>query len=109
MDRDLHERIADNEAMFRQVNESIAQGQWPGDEGKPVGFRCECARLGCNAVIELTMPEYEAVRSNPRRFVIAIGHEVPEAERIVQTSGGYMVVEKLDEAGAVAESSDPRG
>jgi len=109
MDRDLHERIADNEAMFRQVNESIARGQWPGDEGKPVGFRCECARLGCNVVIELTMPEYEAVRANPRRFVIAIGHELPETERIVQTSGGYAVVEKLDEAGAVAESTDPRG
>ena len=51
-------------------------GQWPGDEDTPVGFRCECARLGCNQLIELTVREYEEVRSHPRRFVVVPGHEL---------------------------------
>jgi riboflavin synthase len=65
-------RVAANEVRFRGVNEAIERGRWPGEEDKPVGFRCECARLGCNQVIELT------------------------------------VVEKRDQAGTVAEASDPR-
>ena len=34
-----------NEAAIRDVNEGIERGQWPGTR-TPVGFRCECARLG---------------------------------------------------------------
>jgi hypothetical protein len=37
------------------------------------------------------------------------GHEEPEAERIVDTQGDYLVVEKSNEAGRVAETKDPRG
>jgi hypothetical protein len=94
---------------LREVNEGIQRGQWPGDERELVGFRCECARLGCNSMLELTVPEYEAVRSHPRRFIVARGHEVPEAEDVVETEPGYVVVEKRDQAGAVAEATDPRG
>ncbi len=108
MDHDIQERIAANEAVFREVNEGIARGQWPGEESAPIGFRCECARLGCNAMIELTLPEYERVRANPRQFVLVNGHELPEDERVVQDEVDYTVVEKLDAAGAAAESSDPR-
>jgi hypothetical protein len=108
MDRDLQRRIAANEAVFREVNEGIARGLWPGEETEQVGFRCECARLGCNSVIEMTLPEYESVRAFSRRFVIAAGHELPGAEAVVQSASGYSVVEKFDEAGEVAESSDPR-
>jgi len=106
--RNLQQRIAANESVFREVNESIARGRWPGEGTSPVGFRCECARLGCNQVIELTLPEYEEVRAHPRRFVIAAGHELPGAEKVVQTSPGYAVVEKYDEAGELADSADPR-
>ncbi|MBV9309396.1 MAG: hypothetical protein JOZ73_01110, partial [Solirubrobacterales bacterium] len=102
MDRDLQRRIAANEAVFRELNEGIARGQWPGEEQESVGFRCECARLGCNTVIELTLPAYQDVRAHSRRFVIAVGHELPGAERVVQSSPGYSVVEKCDEAGELA-------
>lgn len=108
MDRELQHRIAANEAVFREVNEGIARGRWPGEESAVVGFRCECARLGCNQVIQLTLPQYEAVRANSRRFVIAAGHEVPEAERVIESNPGYTVVEKLDDGGALAEETDPR-
>ena len=64
-------RAAANEATIRDVNEGIERGQWPGEEDTPVGFRCECARLGCNQLIELTVREYEEIRAHSRRFVVA--------------------------------------
>lgn len=108
MDRDLQQRIAANEAVFREVNEGIARGRWPGEESSAVSFRCECARLGCNQMIELTLPQYEAVRAHSRQFVVVTGHELPEAETVVESRPGYTVVEKRDEGGELAESTDPR-
>jgi hypothetical protein len=108
VDDELQRRLASNEAVFRKVNEGIERGQWPGDENRRVGFRCECARLGCNLLVELTPRAYERVRANPRRFVMIAGHELPEVERVVDRSQGYFVVEKRDEAGVLAEETDPR-
>jgi hypothetical protein len=107
-DDDLQRRLASNEAVFRQVNEGIERGQWPGEEGAPVGFRCECARLGCNLLLELTLAEYEHVRSAPRHFVMIGGHELPGVEAVVERGPGYVIVEKQDEAGELAVESDPR-
>jgi hypothetical protein len=102
-------RAAANEATIRDVNEGIERGQWPGEEDTPVGFRCECARLGCNRLIELTVREYEEIRANPRRFVVIPGHEFPDLEIVVEARQGYIIVEKLDQAAEVAERHDPRG
>jgi hypothetical protein len=101
-------RAAANEATIRDVNEGIERGQWPGEEDTPVGFRCECARLGCNQLVELTVREYEEIRANPRHFVLALGHELPDVETVVERASGYIIVEKLGQAGEVAEQSDPR-
>jgi hypothetical protein len=94
-----------NEAAIRDVNEGIERGQWPGDEDTPVGFRCECARLGCNRLVELTVREYEEIRTHPRRFVVLPGHELPEGETIVASRPGYVIVEKRDRDGKVAEQT----
>jgi hypothetical protein len=102
-------RAAANEATIRDVNEGIERGQWPGEEESPVGFRCECARLGCNQLIEMTVREYEEIRANPRRFVVVPGHEFPDVETVVEARGGYVIVEKRGQAAEVAERHDPRG
>ena len=68
----------------------------------------ECARLGCNALVRLTLAEYEHVRSDPRRFVMIDGHELPAVETVVETLRGCVIVEKRDKAGERAEASDPR-
>jgi hypothetical protein len=101
-------RAAANEATIRDVNEGIERGQWPGEEDTPVGFRCECAQLGCNQLIELTVREYEELRANPRHFVLVPGHQLPGVETVVEQASGYVIVEKRDQAGEVAERSDPR-
>ena len=107
MDRGERQRAA-NELALRQVNEAIERGQWPGDETEQSAFRCECAGLDCSRLLELTPPEYERVRAHPRRFVIAPGHDRPDLETVVERRSGYLVVEKRDEAGRLAQASDPR-
>ncbi len=102
-------RAGANEATIRDVNEGIERGQWPGEEDTPVGFRCECARLGCNQLIELSVREYEEIRAHPRRFVVVPGHESHDVERVIEAGPRYVIVEKRALAGEVAERSDPRG
>ncbi len=109
MGDEVQRRVAANEAALRRVNEAIERGQWPGEGGEQVGFRCECARLGCDQVIELTIGEYEEVRAYPRRFVLVEGHELPAEETLLESGDGWVVVEKRDRAGAIAEDTDPRG
>lgn len=105
---ELQERLGANEAVFREINEGIERGQWPGEEDSPISFRCECARLGCSDLIELNVHEYEAVRSNSRRFIVLPGHERLEVEMVVERQPGYYVVEKVAQAAERAVESDPR-
>ena len=108
MKDNIQERLGANEAVFREINEGIERGQWPGEEESPTGFRCECARLGCNELVELSVREYEHVRSHSRRFIVLPGHERLDVEIVVERHHGYLVVEKLDQAGDQAVKSDPR-
>jgi hypothetical protein len=103
------QRLASNELVFRDVNEAIESGRIPAEVHETVAFRCECGELGCNDLIELTVGEYERVRAHPRRFLVTIGHQQREIETIAETHPGYAVIEKRDEAGKVAEETDPRG
>jgi hypothetical protein len=100
------QRVAMNEATFRKVNEGMEVGQ---DPSGLMTFVCECGRLGCNKLIELTREEYEEVRKNPRRFAILDGHEILDAEDIVERHDRYIVVEKSgDPEAEIVEHTDPR-
>jgi hypothetical protein len=109
MNERVQRRVAANENAFREVNEAIERGVWPGEEHVLVAFRCECASLDCDQLLELTQQEYEHVRAEPRRFLVVRGHELPDIEAVVETHERYVVVEKLELAGEAAEASDPRG
>jgi hypothetical protein len=99
--------VAGNEVLYREINEIIEAGQWPG-ESHGRAFRCECAQLGCAGLIEMTPGDYEALRANPRRFVVLPGHHDPTIEDVVGVQPDYVIVEKRGAAGDVAEASDPR-
>jgi hypothetical protein len=106
MQRQEKQRIALNEATFRKVNEGMEVGQ---DPSGLLTFVCECGRLGCTMLIQLTRGEYESVRKNPRRFAIVDGHEILEAEEIVERHDRYLVVEKAGAPEAdIVEDTDPR-
>ena len=108
MDAESQTRLAHNQAMFREVNEGIQRGHCPGDEGAPVGFRCECAQIGCNTIVSLPARDYERIRGHPRWFLVMPGHELDELEKVVERGPGYSVVEKEAEAGQIASVTDPR-
>jgi hypothetical protein len=105
---EIKQRLGANEAVFREINEAIERGQWPGEEDAPVGFRCECAQLGCTELVMLSVRDYERVRAHPRRFIVIAGHERPEAEVVVESRSDYLIVEKVGQAGDAAEARDPR-
>ena len=95
-----------NEATFRRVNEGMEAAQEP--EGM-LAFFCECGRLGCNRLMELTRAEYEDIRANPRRFAVIDGHEIDEVEDVVGRTERFIVVEKRARPEAeVVEYTDPR-
>jgi len=106
MDDLRKERLAINEALFRNVNEGMRAGR--ADSATSLAVRCECGALGCNRMLEIDAALYEAVRAHPRRFVLLTGHDVPAVERIVERHGGFDVVEKVGESGDIAEVTDPR-
>jgi hypothetical protein len=107
------ERVARNEALFREFNErveDVADAFDIRDEGDSlrIEFVCECGNLECLERIELTRAAYEEVRSEPTRFAVAPGHENMEVARVVASEGGYLVVEKIEHAAEVAVEHDPR-
>lgn len=107
------ERLAGNEALFREVNERVAEVAEDllsvEVTADPLKFNCECGRETCAEQIEMTLVEYEAVRASPIRFAVTPGHEVPDIERVVERYPNYLVVEKQDEeAEEVARETDPR-
>lgn len=99
--------IAAGEATIREVNEGIERGRWPGEEDTPVGFRCECGRIGCNQLVELTAREYERIRSQPAWFVVAPGHETPGVETVIATRPCYVIIEKRAPPEKIAGPPDP--
>jgi hypothetical protein len=100
-------RVAKNESLFREVNERIREisGELFSPDDR-VGFVCECSRLECTAVVDVTVGEYLLAREAPVRFLVLPGHVDPEHERVVKQTARYAIVEKVGAAGDVAAAED---
>jgi hypothetical protein len=103
MDDKRKRRMAQNEALARRINDRI-EYQRPRNGESADSFICECVRVDCGGVVDLSIGEYARVRSHPRRFVVLPGHEEPAVESTVEIYPGYIVVEKRGEAGRIAEA-----
>jgi hypothetical protein len=102
------ERAAETEALFREVNERIAETAERFDAPQSE-FQCECADLACNERVEAPLEEYEHVRGDGATFLLARGHEDESIERVVRRRPDYAVVQKIDAAAAkVVRRLDPR-
>jgi hypothetical protein len=106
------ERLARNEAIFREINErtrSLQERFGPEDPTTAYEeFLCECGDQLCLERVKLTRREYESVRGEPTQFVLRPGHTLRPVERIVLENERYVVVVKLDDAAEVAADRDPR-
>jgi hypothetical protein len=102
------ERQGRNEALFREVNERIAElNQTFQVEGRSE-FLCECSREACKEPVSISIDEYETVRRAATRFFVLPGHEDTSVESVVERSERYVVVEKIGEAAEEADALDPR-
>jgi hypothetical protein len=103
-------RIGENEALFREVNERLRElGEGFSLVSEEAEFICECGDSSCAERVHMSLADYEDVRSDPKRFIIAKGHEQLEYEKILSETDQYVIVEKLPggPAGA-AIREDPR-
>jgi hypothetical protein len=101
----VHDRLArqsQNEALFREVNERIAQLGQNAQAWSPDGtiqFLCECGEHGgCGQRVRVSTDVYERVRSQDDRFVVRPGDETPEIEQAVEWTDDYVVVDKIPAA-----------
>jgi hypothetical protein len=106
--RDLtQERMAENQATFRDANERIEAAADDMGLFEPVPFICECAARDCTEIVRLTLAEYEEVRSNPRRFFNVPGHEALSVEAgagvVAETTPRYVLVDKVGVAGEISK------
>jgi hypothetical protein len=102
------EQEARNQALFREGNERLEQVGESFGAGL-ASFVCECGNLDCTQTIDLSRREYERVRAHASRFVIAVNHENPETESVIEQTSRFAVVEThAGAASRIARALDPR-
>jgi hypothetical protein len=99
------ERVAQNNEVFRRANDQIRLAADAHGFDAPIPFLCECANQRCTAVVRLTPAAYAEIRSHPRHFVTAPGHQAhgDGHEQVVERADDYEKVEKVGEAGQIVE------
>jgi hypothetical protein len=100
------QRIAANEARFRDVNERIVRNEAPSAEAFEI--ICECGNAECLERIAVTRADYGRARSDPALFLAKTGHIKAEAEDVVADQPGYQLIRKTGDAASLAEEHDPR-
>lgn len=112
------ERAAQNQALFRAIDERINDSSWdvvpePLEPHVAVDrWICECANVGCFDRIALSAIEYEHVRAVGWRFAVAPGelHVDPDIETVTDRQEAFWTVEKSGAARSIAvDLYTPRG
>jgi hypothetical protein len=98
-------RAARNQAMFRAVNEQLSSLNEAFEAvTNTFTIACECADDTCVEMVAVAPEDYEAVRKEPRRFVVMRDHVEPDVEVVVDETAAFLVVEKIEAGGNVAET-----
>jgi hypothetical protein len=92
-------RMVNNELKTRSRNKRVKKillEHTPPDAKNDltVDFYCECSDDACNVRVPMTFEEYEKLHSSPNKFVLAKGHQSPLVEKVTETDGNTIVVEK---------------
>jgi hypothetical protein len=100
------ERLARNEAFFRDLNEQLEE--LTPDSAPELVVLCECADEDCAQRLTLDDGDYDRIRADPACFVVAHGHADLGIEEVVRRTDRFEVVRKRGVAAEVAEELDPR-
>jgi hypothetical protein len=99
---------AQTEALFRDVNERIAESAERFDADS-TQFVCECADPNCTHRLDASLDEYEDVRGDGATFMLAPGHAHTDIERVVEDRGRFHIVEKVQKTvRATVQRLNPR-
>lgn len=103
------QRAARNEAISREINEGIEAAHRAAESPDYVRMVCECTQAECTSLIVISIPEYEAVRTDARDFAVLNDHVAPDVEMVVRQTERFAVVQKREgDAADIAEAQDPR-
>ena len=95
-----YELQARNEALLRTVNDRIRaldQGAAWADADARFEFVCECGTPnGCDERVQMSLGEYERVRSQRDRFAVVPGHQADDIEQVVEGNDRFLIVDKRD-------------
>ena len=100
-------RIAENESLFRSANESIElEAESMGYQGEKIPFLCECPDVSCTDIVQLTVDDYESIRTGQTRFFVVPGHQAlavqANAAIVIEERDDVVISEKIGLAGKVA-------
>jgi hypothetical protein len=88
-------RIGENEAIFRSVNEEVSKLNVTFTAAtNTMRIVCECGVTSCTVQIEITPEAYGRVREDATLFMVRPGHDLPEAETVIEKTHNYWVVQK---------------
>ena len=99
-------RAAQNEDLFRSVNERIVELGETFAHVERLELVCECSDEACLAKFDASTTEYRSIRAVATRFVVVPGHVDPAIERVLFENDRYTIVEKTGLAGEVAGQLD---
>jgi len=110
MATDREERIARNEAAFRELNQSLEANVHRGQtEPDLAGFLCECGDGDCDTTVRVPLDSYSSVRADDKLFIVVPGHQIPDTEDVVDEGDGYLVVRKHEEVSEIVGDNAGRG
>jgi hypothetical protein len=96
---DQQTRAAQNELVFRAVNEQIVKmTERFRAQLSDIDIVCECSDANCVSTIRLNADEFTRIERVTGTFFVLSGHEQPEVEEVVARNGQYVVVRKPERA-----------
>jgi hypothetical protein len=80
------ERVGENRALSNEARR-VCEPQ------AVLTFKCECEHPLCTEFVVLTLEEYEGVRANPDRAVIALLHAGVDQRSLVERTSRFCIVQ----------------
>ena len=68
--------------ILREVNENLRRLA-DADDSEPIEFFCECTEDACDAAVQLTAAEFDALTDSDTPWLVAAGHRSPP-ERVTR-------------------------